>query len=166
MIGLVNRSLHARKKTRAIVLQNKLADTSFIGGQFVFFSAQWLVLTICALSPLKVNSAAPESVLAIAGNYVGHAYNGANLDPVTTVMAFDDNGRFMGRYKVDDESRPFEGTLSGLIQEGERAFSMEWTDMDGEGFVYMEFNKDYSAFVGSWTTTDGDEQFPWNGRRQ
>ena len=131
-----------------------------------FKSAAFFLLLLSAFMHFQARAAAPESVLAIAGNYVGYAYNGANLDPVTTVMAFDNNGRFIGRYKVDDEVRPFEGTLSGLIQEDERAFSMEWTDMDGEGFVYMEFNADYSAFTGSWTTTDGDEMFPWNGRRQ
>jgi len=111
-------------------------------------------------------AAAPESVTSIAGNYSGYAYNGQNLDPVLTVLAFDESGRFMGSYKVDDENSPFQGTLSGLIQEEERAFSMQWTDKDGEGFVYMEFNADYSSFSGFWTDPGGEDQFPWNGRRQ
>ena len=131
-------------------------------------------IRLLALSPVLLSglissaafSAVPDAVAAIAGNYTGYAYNGMNLDPVTTVLAFDENGRFVGRYKVDDENRPFEGTLSGLIQEGDRSFSMEWTDRDGEGFVYMEFSVDYSSFSGFWTDTDGEDQFPWNGRRQ
>lgn len=132
---------------------------------FIRLLAPSLVL-LSGLISSPVFSAVPDAVAAIAGNFTGYAYNGMNLDPVTTVLSFDDNGRFVGRYKVDDETRPFEGTLSGLIQEGDRSFSMEWTDRDGEGFVYMEFNADYSSFNGFWTDTDGEDQFPWNGRRQ
>ncbi len=112
-------------------------------------------------------AAVPEGIMKIAGRYAGMAYNGGDLDPVVTVLSFDAQGRFAGSYSVEDENGFFEGRLSGLIkEEGEHSFSLEWTDQDGEGFVYLDFSPDYSSFNGVWTRTDGEEQFPWSGRRQ
>jgi hypothetical protein len=126
-----------------------------------------VLLICCFLSiPALLQAAVPDSVAAIAGRYVGSAYNGSNMDPVVTVFAFDERGRFSGTYHVEDEVQEFEGRLSGLIDEGNRAFSLEWTDRFGEGFVYLEFSSDYSSFNGYWTTTDAEDQFPWSGRRQ
>ena len=136
---------------------------------------RYIVLTVFSLLALVANAAIPENIARIAGNYSGYAYNGQNLDPVITVLKFEPNGRFTGQYKVEDENGDFEGVLSGLILEEERSFSMEWTDHDGEGFVYMEFSSDYSSFNGVWTNPDGamwiemmqdEEQFPWTGHRQ
>lgn len=127
---------------------------------------RYIILTALTLLAITVSAAVPENIARIAGNYSGYAYNGQNLDPVITVMRFEPNGRFTGQYKVEDENGDFEGVISGLIQEEERFFSMEWTDHDGEGFVYMEFSSDYSSFTGYWTNPDGDEEFPWTGRRQ
>lgn len=127
----------------------------------LYFLLVPLVLFSCPLP-----GAVPDSVAAIAGTYAGLAYNGQTLDPVVTVFAFDSEGRFSGNYRIEDETGAFEGRLSGLFQEGEHRFSMEWTDRDGEGFLYIEFTQDYSAFDGFWTNTDGDSQLPWNGRRQ
>ena len=127
---------------------------------------RYIILTALTLLAITVSAAVPENIARIAGNYSGYAYNGQNLDPVITVMRFEPNGRFIGQYKVEDENGDFEGVISGLIQEEERSFSMEWTDHDGEGFVYMEFSSDYSSFTGYWTNPDGDEEFPWTGRRQ
>ncbi|MDG2176539.1 MAG: hypothetical protein P8M72_10495 [Gammaproteobacteria bacterium] len=127
---------------------------------------RYIFLTALSLLAFSASAAIPENIVSIAGNYSGYAYNGQNLDPVITVMKFEPNGRFTGQYKVEDESGDFEGVLSGLILEEERSFSMEWTDHDGEGFVYMEFSSDYSSFTGFWTNSDGEEQFPWTGRRQ
>jgi len=110
--------------------------------------------------------AVPDSVAAIAGTYAGRAYNGNTLDPVITVFSFDSEGRFSGSYRIEDEQGSFEGRLSGLFQEGDRRFSMEWTDRDGEGFLYIEFTPDYSGFDGVWTNTNGYSELPWNGRRQ
>ena len=124
-----------------------------------------LILFLLGL-PQFALAAVPEQVLAIAGTYYGEAFNGNDLDPVVTVMAFDDQGRFYGNYQVEDEFALFEGSLSSLVQEGERTFTMEWTDKDGEGFVFMQFNADYSAFSGFWTDTSGEAQRPWNGRKQ
>jgi hypothetical protein len=118
------------------------------------------------LASATVQAAVPDSIAAIAGRYVGTAYNGANMDPVVTVLSFDDRGRFNGTYYVADEVQEFEGRLSGLIQEDERAFSLEWTDRFGEGFAYFEFSNDYSSFSGYWTTTDAEQQFPWSGSKQ
>lgn len=129
-------------------------------------AARTFLVTWTSLLSFSAFAAASESVTSIAGNYSGYAYNGQNLDPVLTMLAFDENGRFMGSYKVDDENNPFQGTLSGLIQEDDRTYSMQWTDKDGEGFVYMEFSADYSSFSGFWTDPGGEQQFPWNGRRQ
>ena len=123
-------------------------------------------LTALLLAAAVAHAAVPDGVARIAGSYYGQAFNGGDLDPVTTVLAFDDRGRFTGNYQVEDETGIFEGSLSSLVQEGERSFSMEWTDQDGEGFVYLEFNADYSRFTGVWTTTDGNQQHPWTGRRQ
>ena len=123
------------------------------------------VAFLLSLSMLAL-AAAPEEISAISGTYAGRAYNGNNLDPVITVLAFDIQGRFSGTYKVDDETGVFDGRLSNLIPEGDRAFSLEWTDQFGEGFVYLEFNADYSAFNGYWSDINGQDQFPWNGRRQ
>ena len=123
------------------------------------------ILTMLLVSSLP-QAAVPDSISAIAGRYAGMAYNGANMDPVVTVLAFDDQGRFAGTYYVEDEVQEFEGRLSGLIQEGDRTFSLEWTDRFGEGFAWFEFSSDYSSFNGYWTNTDEENQFPWNGRRQ
>jgi len=113
-----------------------------------------------------LQAAVPDEVAAVAGRYTGLAFNGSNLDPVVTVLAFDDQGRFAGTYYVEDEVQAYEGRLSNLIQEGERTFTLEWTDRFGEGFALFEFNSDYSAFNGFWTNIDAEDQFPWNGRRQ
>jgi hypothetical protein len=123
------------------------------------------IILLTALSTVA-HAAVPEEISAISGNYAGMAYNGSNLDPVVTVLVFDARGRFGGTYKVDDENGVYEGRLSNLIPEGNRAFSLEWTDQFGEGFVYLEFSADYSSFSGYWTDIDGEDQFPWNGRRQ
>ena len=84
------------------------------------------------------HAAIPDEISVISGTYAGRAYNGSNLDPVVTVLAFDTRGRFAGTYKVDDENGIYEGRLSNLIPEGNRAFSLEWTDQFGEGFVHLE----------------------------
>lgn len=117
-------------------------------------------------TPVIGLAAVPDDFLLITGRYVGQAYNGANMDPVVTVLGFDSQGRFAGTYSVEDEDGIFEGRLSNLIQEGPRRFSLEWTDQHGEGFVYLDFSSDYSSFDGFWTNTDGQSQLPWNGRRQ
>jgi hypothetical protein len=113
-----------------------------------------------------LQAAVPDEVAAVAGRYAGMAFNGSNMDPVVTVLAFDAQGRFAGSYYVDDEVQAYEGRLSNLIHEGERTFTLEWTDRFGEGFAWFEFNSDYSAFTGFWTNVDAEDQFPWNGRRQ
>ncbi len=124
-----------------------------------------IILLVCLST--QIQAAVPEGIMKIAGRYAGMAYNGGDLDPVVTVLSFDSQGRFAGSYSVEDENGIFEGRLSGLIkEEGEHSFSLEWTDQDGEGFVYLEFSPDYSSFDGVWTRTDGEEQFPWSGRRQ
>ena len=127
-----------------------------------------LIILLFLLTPLSssLHAAVPDSVAAIAGRYSGTAYNGANMDPVTTVLSFDSQGRFNGSYYVEDEIQEFEGRLSGLVQEGDRTFSLEWTDRFGEGFAWFEFNSDYSAFTGYWTDTDAEQQFPWSGQKQ
>lgn len=125
-----------------------------------------LLCFLILLSPAVLAATVPDSIAAIAGNYVGTAYNGGDLDPVATVLAFDDQGRFTGSYRIDDEAGSFEGNLSGLVPEGDRTFSLEWTDRDGEGFLLLEFSEDYSSFSGVWTDTDGQIQRPYNGRRQ
>ena len=124
-----------------------------------------LIGLFAGLSKLAL-AAISDEISAISGTYAGQAYNGSNLDPVVTVLAFDTRGRYAGTYKVDDENGDYEGRPSNLIPEGNRAFSLEWTDQFGEGFVYLEFSTDYSSFSGYWTDIDGDDQFPWNGRRQ
>lgn len=111
-------------------------------------------------------AAVPDEIAAIAGRYAGMAWNGNDLDPVVTVLAFDDQGRFTGTYQIEDETGLFEGRLSGLIQEDDHAYSLEWTDKDGEGFLYLDFSPDYSNFSGFWTNTDGESKLPWDGRRQ
>ena len=122
---------------------------------------------VVLLIPLVVNATpVPDSIAPIAGRYTGTVYNGNDLDPVVTVLAFDDQGRFAGSYRIDDENGSFEGTLSGLVQEGERSYSLEWTDRDGEGFLMLEFNNDYSSFTGAWTDTDGQYPRPYTGKRQ
>lgn len=123
-------------------------------------------LSVLLLMSLAAGAAVPEGIAPIAGRFAGTAYNGGDMDPVVTVLAFDDQGRFAGSYAVEDESGVFEGTLSGLVQEDERSYSLAWTDQHGEGFVLLEFNADFSAFSGFWTNTDGEQQFPWSGRRQ
>lgn len=125
-----------------------------------------LLLLALFLVPTVLQAAVPDSVAAIAGRYAGRAFNGANMDPVVTVLAFDTQGRFSGTYSVEDEVQAFEGRLSNLIQEGDRTFSMEWTDRFGEGFAWFEFSSDYSSFTGYWTNVDTEDQFPWSGRRQ
>ena len=125
-----------------------------------------MLFILLLVSAAVSQAAVPDSIAAIAGRYAGNAWNGDDLDPVVTVLAFDDQGRFAGSYKIDDENGSFEGNLSGLAQEGERSFSLEWTDRDGEGFLYLDFSPDYSSFTGVWTNTDGLSQLPWNGRRQ
>lgn len=125
----------------------------------------FLIILLLAFSPLTF-AAIPEEISAISGSYAGRAYNGSNLDAVVTVLAFDARGRFAGTYQVDDENGYYEGRLSNLIPEGNRAFSLEWTDQFGEGFVYLEFSADYSTFSGYWTDLDSEDQFPWNGQRQ
>ena len=131
----------------------------------IFLRSTLIVLLVFTVT--LVQAAVPQGIMEIAGHYVGMAYNGGDLDPVVTVLSFDSQGRFSGSYSVEDENGIFEGRLSGLIkEEGERSFSLEWTDQDGEGFVYLDFSPDYSSFNGVWTRTDGEEQFPWSGRRQ
>jgi len=125
-----------------------------------------LVVVISLALSFAAQAAVPDSVAAIAGRYAGRAYNGTNLDPVVTILSFDSQGRFNGTYYVEDEIQEFEGRLSGLVQEGERTFSLEWTDRFGEGFAWFEFSSDYSSFTGYWTDTDAQSQFPWNGVRQ
>ena len=123
-------------------------------------------ITLLLVIQTLANAAVPEEISAISGSYAGLAYNGSNLDPVITMLAFDARGRFAGTYQVDDENGYYEGRLSNLIPEGNRAFSLEWTDQFGEGFVYLEFSADYSSFSGYWTDLDSEDQFPWNGQRQ
>jgi len=130
---------------------------------------RFLTMAFALLLPVGITAQTfvPDHIAAIAGNYVGLAYNGHDLDPVTTVLVFDVQGRVTGTYRIDDEMGSFEGVLSGLVQEGgDHEFSLEWTDRDGEGFLYLTFNADYSAFDGFWTNTEGKSQLPWNGRRQ
>lgn len=122
------------------------------------------VFVLCISTLLQ--AAVPDSVAVIAGRYAGTAFNGSNMDPVVTVLAFDDQGRFAGTYHVADEVQEFEGRLSNLVQEGERTFTLEWTDRFGEGFALFEFNSDFSAFSGYWTNADAEDMFPWSGRRQ
>jgi hypothetical protein len=125
-----------------------------------------ITLFIFLFASEMLRAAVPDEVAAVAGRYAGMAFNGSNMDPVVTVLAFDNQGRFAGTYYVEDEIQEFEGRLSNLIMEGEHTFTLEWTDRFGEGFALFEFNSDYSAFTGYWTTVDAEDQFPWNGRRQ
>ena len=127
---------------------------------------RYFIAVSVLLCSTLLQAAVPDSVAAIAGRYSGMAFNGSNMDPVTTVLAFDARGRFAGSYYVEDEVQEFEGRLSNLVQEGERTFSLEWTDRFGEGFAVFEFSSDYSSFSGFWTNVDAEDQFPWSGRRQ
>ena len=131
----------------------------------VDFHQQMFFFTLFLLLTLPVSLAQEQELNQLIGIYVGTALNGGNYDKVTTEINFN-NGRLTGTYSVEDETGIFQGHLSNFIREGERSYSLEWTDQYGEGYVYWEFSADYSSFSGYWGSLDSEQQYPWNGSRQ
>jgi hypothetical protein len=108
---------------------------------------------------------AAENAARIAGTYQGEAFNGGDLDAITTTFSFDSGGRLRGEYVVDEEEGEFKGRLSNFSFEGPRTIRMEWTDKFGEGFAVMEFAQDYRSFTGEWSDQSGSNALPWSGEK-
>jgi hypothetical protein len=123
------------------------------------------IVCLSQLSPIASLQAADSPYTRLAGTFVGEVFNGADLDPVTTIFTLQPSGRLIGSYTVDDEAGLFQGTLSNILFDDERFISMEWTDQFGEGLAVMEFSGDFSSFAGEWADKDGQNPLPWSGQR-
>lgn len=109
--------------------------------------------------------AADSPYAALAGVYTGEVYNGADLDPVTTTFTLERSGRMTGSYQVAEENGEYSGHLSNIVFENSHTITMEWTDQFGEGFAVMEFAEDFQSFTGEWSSKEGTNALPWNGRK-
>jgi hypothetical protein len=123
------------------------------------------VLLLLAAATAALPLAAAEDPKAIAGTYTGEVFNGNDMDAVTTTFSFDNSGRLVGKYEVDEENGKYRGRLSNFMFEGPRTISMEWTDKFGEGFATMEFTQGFRSFTGAWTTKAGTDSLPWSGKK-
>jgi len=108
----------------------------------------------------------PGNLENFSGTYTGDVFNGDDLDPITTVFRVVGDNRLTGNYSVSAEQFTYEGTISNIVFEDDRTFSGEWTDRFGEGFLRLQFSRDFSSFTGFWADYDTDNQLPWNGKRQ
>jgi hypothetical protein len=119
------------------------------------------VLCLAANAP----HAADNPYGRIAGVYTGEVYNGADLDPVTTTFTLERSGRLVGEYLVEEENGAYSGHLSNIVFEDANTITLEWTDQFGEGFAVMEFADDFQSFAGEWSSKEGTNALPWNGKK-
>lgn len=123
-----------------------------------------MVLAIFGLTAIP-STAADNPFAPIAGVYHGEVYNGADLDPVTTTFTLERSGLLVGEYRVEEENGVYSGRLSNIVFEDASTITLEWTDQFGEGFAVMEFSADFSSFAGEWSSKEGTNPLPWNGKK-
>ena len=111
------------------------------------------------------NAAQDNNLKNLIGTFVGQAFNGDGLYPVTTTFTMEIGNRLTGSYELAGQNTRFHGHLSNIIFEGPRTISMQWTDKDGEGFATMEFTPDFKSFTGGWTDKLGSSPLPWTGKK-
>ena len=119
-----------------------------------------ILLVVCL--PLH---AQPPDLAAIVGVYHGEAFNGGDLDPVTTTFRFAPGNRLVGEYVIEDESGVFQGTISNAFFE-DGVLQVEWTDRDGEGYAELTFSSNFTRFDGFWASFDSPNENPWNGIKE
>ena len=124
---------------------------------------RFLALIYLASSALLAQDLPPD-IAAIVGTYRGQAFNGGDLDPVTTTFRIA-SGRLTGSYVIEDELNTFEGTISNAFFE-DGVLRIEWTDRDGEGYAELTFSSDFRRFDGFWGSLDSAGENPWNGVKQ
>ena len=130
-------------------------------------SAVALAIILCfSLVITDFSLAADNPYANLVGVYQGEVYNGADLDPVTTTFTLERSGLLVGEYLVGEENGEYSGGLSNIVFEDAHTIRLEWTDKFGEGFAVMEFSGDFNSFTGEWTSKDGGNALPWNGKRQ
>ncbi len=112
-----------------------------------------------------LSHAADNPYAALAGVYHGEVYNGADLDPVVTTFTLEPSGRLVGKYVVGEENGEYNGHLSNVVFGDTHTITLEWTDKFGEGFAVMEFADDFESFAGEWSSKDGTNPLPWNGKK-
>lgn len=125
-----------------------------------------LLLILLVLPGLAAAQGVPANLADFSGTYTGDVYNGDDLDPITTVFRVADGNRLTGNYSVGAEQFTYEGTISSIVFEDDHTITGEWTDRFGEGFLRLQFARDFSSFTGFWADYDTDNQLPWNGTRQ
>ena len=108
----------------------------------------------------------PAGIAGFTGTYVGEVFNGDDMDPITTVFQVAGGNRLTGEYRVGAEQGDYEGMNSGIAFEDAWTITGEWTDQFGEGFLQLQFSRDFSSFTGFWSNYDSDMELPWNGTRQ
>jgi hypothetical protein len=109
----------------------------------------------------------PPDLSRFTGTYYGYVLNGAQMEPITTILRLASGGRLTGEYVIDDaEEGEKRGTVSNFQLEAADTLVLEWTDRDGEGYARLIFTSDLRRFNGGWGTHDTEADNPWNGTRQ
>lgn len=127
---------------------------------------QFLCIFLLAMPGVLFAQQVPDTLEKFSGTYSGDVYNGDDLDPITTVFRLADGNRLTGSYTVGAEQFTYEGAISSIVFEDAWTITGEWTDRFGEGFLRLQFARDFSSFTGFWADYDTDNELPWNGQRQ
>jgi hypothetical protein len=107
---------------------------------------------IVALALLTIPiAAAPDWQQEVLGPYVGRVLNDGIRQTLQTEFSLDGQGRLIGHYHVADDP-PFDGELTGFINDNDHGGLFTWSDRYGEGVVHVHFLPAEGRFVGAWGT--------------
>ena len=127
--------------------------------------ATFLFLLLALALPAKGDDAW-DAVSGAQGVYEGRAMSGGVFVPVQTRLTARADGTLGGSYSFLQDGKTHHGTLLRGRATGPTRLVFIWHDDWGFGTLSLDFEPDFSGFVGAWgPLDDGALALPWIGVR-
>ncbi|MCX6993180.1 MAG: hypothetical protein NT011_08580 [Kiritimatiellaeota bacterium] len=104
------------------------------------------------------------SLSDLAGSYTSIIFSGIQSCSGKTVL-YQDGAVLTGSYEFKDPDGLVEGKLTEFRLLNGRTVVCKWQDQFGTGTLSMEFSADLKSFDGSWSSSESQSGFTWNGKR-
>ena len=125
-----------------------------------------LLFLLLALALPVQGDEAWDAVSGAQGIYEGRAKSGGVFVPVETRLMVTADGTLEGSYSFFQDGETYHGTLLRGRATGPTRLVFIWHDAWGFGTLTLDFDTDFSRFVGAWgSLDDGALALPWIGVR-